>query len=219
MFIETLIVGDLAVNCYIIADEDKEAAVIDPGDNSGDILQIIKENNLHLRYIINTHTHFDHIGAIAEIKKATGAEFLIHEGEMHILRTLPSQRLIFGVEIDPPPAPDRFLKDNDEIKLGNLLLKILYTPGHSPGGICIHVCPVSADRQGQAGHADGMVFTGDTLFAGSIGRTDLPGGDYNTLINSIKEKLLPLRDETVVLPGHGPRSTIKDERKYNPFLS
>lgn len=205
MFLKTLIVGDLAVNCYIIADEDKEAAVIDPGDNSGDILKIIKENNLHLRYIINTHTHFDHIGAIAEIKKATGAEFLIHEGEMHILRTLPSQRLIFGVEIDPPPAPDRFLKDNDEIKLGNLLLKILYTPGHSPGGICIH--------------ADGMVFTGDTLFAGSIGRTDLPGGDYNTLITAIKEKLLPLGDETVVLPGHGPRSTIKDERKYNPFLA
>lgn len=205
MFLKTLIVGDLAVNCYIIADENKEAAVIDPGDNSGDILSVIKENNLHLRYIINTHTHFDHIGAIAEIKKATGAEFLIHEGEMHVLRTLPSQRLIFGVEIDPPPAPDRFLKDNDEVKLGNLLLKILYTPGHSPGGICIH--------------ADGMVFTGDTLFAGSIGRTDLPGGDYNTLINSIKEKLLPLGDNTIVLPGHGPKSTIKDERKYNPFLA
>ncbi|MEK6682275.1 MAG: MBL fold metallo-hydrolase [Nitrospirota bacterium] len=205
MFLKTLIVGDLAVNCYIIADENKEAAVIDPGDNSGDILQIIKENNLHLRYIINTHTHFDHIGAIAEIKKATGAEFLIHEGEMHVLKTLPSQRFIFGVDIDPPPPPDRFLNDNDKIQLGGIILKILYTPGHSPGGICIH--------------ADGMVFTGDTLFAGSIGRTDLPGGDYNTLITAIKEKLLPLGDNTIVLPGHGPKSTIKDERKYNPFLA
>ncbi len=205
MFLKTLIVGDLAVNCYIIADENKEAAVIDPGDNSGDILQIIKENNLHLRYIINTHTHFDHIGAIAEIKKATGAEFLIHEGEMHVLKTLPSQRFIFGVDIDSPPPPDRFLNDNDKIQLGGIILKILYTPGHSPGGICIH--------------ADGMVFTGDTLFAGSIGRTDLPGGDYNALITAIKEKLLPLGDNTIVLPGHGPKSTIKDERKYNPFLA
>ncbi|MBI3353898.1 MAG: MBL fold metallo-hydrolase [Nitrospirae bacterium] len=205
MFLKTLIVGDLAVNCYIIADENKEAAVIDPGDNSGDILQIIKENNLHLRYIINTHTHFDHIGAIAEIKKATGADFLIHEGEMHVLKTLPSQRFIFGVDIDSPPPPDRFLNDNDKIQLGGIILKILYTPGHSPGGICIH--------------ADGMVFTGDTLFAGSIGRTDLPGGDYNALITAIKEKLLPLGDNTIVLPGHGPKSTIKDERKYNPFLA
>lgn len=205
MFLKTLIVGDLAVNCYIIADENKEATVIDPGDNSGDILQIIKENNLHLRYIINTHTHFDHIGAIAEIKKATGADFLIHEGEMHVLKTLPSQRFIFGVDIDSPPPPDRFLNDNDKIQLGGIILKILYTPGHSPGGICIH--------------ADGMVFTGDTLFAGSIGRTDLPGGDYNALITAIKEKLLPLGDNTIVLPGHGPKSTIKDERKYNPFLA
>lgn len=125
--------------------------------------------------------------------------------EMHVLKTLPSQNLIFGIKVDSPPAPDRFLKDDESLALGDLTLKILYTPGHSPGGICIH--------------ADGVVFTGDTLFAGSIGRTDLPGGDYNSLINSIKNKLLSLGDGTIVLPGHGPRSAIKEEKEYNPFLT
>ena len=206
MFLKTAVVGPLEVNCYIIADEKKkDAAVIDPGDNSDEILDIIKKNNLNLKYIINTHAHFDHIGAIGKIKKATKAEFLIHEMEMHVLKTLPSQNLIFGIKTDSPPPPDRFLKDSEELMLGDLTLKILYTPGHSPGGICIH--------------ADGVVFTGDTLFAGSIGRTDLPGGDYNTLINSIKKKLLSLGDGTIVLPGHGQQSTIGDEREYNPFLS
>lgn len=205
MFLETLVVGELQVNCYIIADgKNKDAAVIDAGENSDDILNIIKKHNLNVKYIINTHTHFDHIGAVSKIKKATGAEFLIHEGETHVLKTLPSQNLIFGVKIDAPPSPDGFLKDNDKLHLGDITLKILYTPGHSPGGICIY--------------ANGMVFTGDTLFAGSIGRTDLPGGDYNTLINSIKEKLLSLGDKTMVLPGHGPGSTIKEEKEYNPFL-
>lgn len=206
MFLKTVVVGPLEVNCYIIADEkNKEAAVIDPGDNSDEILDIISKNNLNLKFIINTHAHFDHIGAIGKIKDATGAEFLIHEMETHVLKTLPSQNLIFGIKVDTPPAPDRFLKDNEELILGDIKLKILYTPGHSPGGICIH--------------ADGVVFTGDTLFAGSIGRTDLPGGDYNTLINSIKKKLLPLEDETIVLPGHGPKSAIKEEKEYNPFLT
>ncbi len=206
MFLKTVVVGPLEVNCYIIADEKKkDAAVIDPGDNSDEILDIIKKNNLNLKCIINTHAHFDHIGAIGKIKKATKAEFLIHEMEMHVLKTLPSQNLIFGIKTDSPPPPDRFLKDSEELMLGDLTLKILYTPGHSPGGICIH--------------ADGVVFTGDTLFAGSIGRTDLPGGDYNTLINSIKKKLLSLEDKIIVLPGHGQQSTIGDERECNPFLS
>ncbi|MBI5181350.1 MAG: MBL fold metallo-hydrolase [Nitrospirae bacterium] len=205
MFLETLVVGELQVNCYIIAGgKNKDAAVIDAGENSDDILNIIKKHNLNVKYIINTHTHFDHIGAVSKIKNATGAKFLIHEGEMHVLKTLPSQNLIFGVRIDAPPSPDGFLKDNDKLHLGDITLKILCTPGHSPGGICIY--------------ADGLVFTGDTLFAGSIGRTDLPGGDYNTIINSIKEKLLSLGDKTMVLPGHGPRSTIKEEKEYNPFL-
>lgn len=206
MFLKTVVVGPLEVNCYIIADEkNKEAAVIDPGDNSDEILDVIKKNNLNLKYIINTHAHFDHIGAIGKIKDATGAKFLIHEMETHVLKTLPSQNLIFGIKTDSPPPPDRFLKDCEELMLGDIKLRILYTPGHSPGGICIH--------------ADGVLFTGDTLFAGSIGRTDLPGGDYNTLINSIKKKLLPLGDETIVLPGHGPKSAIKEEKEYNPFLT
>ncbi len=206
MFLKTVVVGPLEVNCYVIADEkSRDAAVIDAGDNSDEILDVIKTNNLNLKYIINTHAHFDHIGAIGKIKKVTNAEFLIHEMEMHVLKTLPSQNLIFGIKVDSPPAPDRFLKDDESLALGDLTLKILYTPGHSPGGICIH--------------ADGVVFTGDTLFAGSIGRTDLPGGDYNSLINSIKNKLLSLGDGTIVLPGHGPRSAIKEEKEYNPFLT
>lgn len=206
MFLKTVVVGPLEVNCYIIADEkSKDGAVIDAGDNSDEILDVIKRNKLKLKYIINTHAHFDHIGAIGKIKNATGAEFLIHEMEMHVLKTLPSQNLIFGIKVDSPPSPDRFLKDNEKLMLGDLTLKILYTPGHSPGGICIY--------------ADNVVFTGDTLFAGSIGRADLPGGDHNTLIASIKAKLLRLGDEVVVLPGHGQQSTIGDEREFNPFLS
>jgi glyoxylase-like metal-dependent hydrolase (beta-lactamase superfamily II) len=206
MQLSRLVVGPLQVNCYIVYDEKtSEAIVIDPGDDAQDILHVVKGKGLKVKYIVNTHAHFDHVGANKQIKEATGAELLIHEADNALLAGTANQARMFGMTAPSSPKADRFLKHGDIIKAGALSLKVLYTPGHSAGGICL------------AG--DGVVFTGDALFAGSIGRTDLPGGDLMTLITSIKEHLMTLPDETVVLSGHGPQSTIGDERRENPFLN
>ena len=201
-----LVVGPLQVNCYIVYDEKtREAIVIDPGDDARDILNIVNGKGLKVKYIVNTHAHFDHVGANKQIKEATGAELLIHEADSVLLGGTANQARMFGMTAPSSPKADRFVKHGDIIKAGDVSLKVLYTPGHSAGGICL------------AG--DGVVFTGDALFAGSIGRTDLMGGDLMTLITSIKEHLMTLPDETVVLSGHGPQSTIGEERRENPFLN
>ncbi len=206
MILVRLVVGPLQVNCFILADEKtKEAVVIDPGDDAVDILKIIREKGLTVQYIVNTHGHFDHVGANQAVKEATGAEILMHEGDAPMLDDAVDQAIIFGMRVAPPPRPDRFVKDGDVITAGEISLKVLHTPGHSPGGISLL--------------EQGMVFTGDALFAGSIGRTDFPYGDLHTLISGIKKKLLTLPDDTKVFSGHGPASSIGEERLENPFLN
>jgi hydroxyacylglutathione hydrolase len=206
MILIRLIVGPLQVNCFILADEKtKDAVVIDPGDDAKDILKVIADKGFKVKYIVNTHGHFDHVGANKAIKDATGAELLLHEGDALLLSSSTTQSAAFGMTSVSSPAADRYVKHGDVITAGEVSLKVLHTPGHTPGGISLL--------------EQGMVFTGDALFAGSIGRTDFPGGDLMTLLRSIKTNLMTLPDDTKVFSGHGPMTTIGDERRDNPFLS
>ncbi|BCV21907.1 MBL fold metallo-hydrolase [Moorella sp. Hama-1] len=206
MFLKTLVVGPLGANCYLIGcPETNEGAVIDPGAEGERILAAAREAGLAIKQIINTHGHGDHIGANGTIKKATNAAILIHKLDAPYLND-PGSNLsaLMGFRETSPPA-DRLLEENDTISVGKTItLKVIHTPGHTPGGICLQ--------------GEGLVFTGDTLFAGSIGRTDFPGGSFGQLINAVKEKLFTLDDALVVYPGHGPASTIGAERVDNPFF-
>jgi len=206
MILIRLVVGPLQVNCFILADEKtKEAVVVDPGDDAQEILKIIQDKSFKVKYIVITHGHFDHVGANKALKDATGAELLIHEGDAPVMASASQHSQAFGLNTQSSPRADRYVKHGDIINAGEVSLKVLHTPGHSPGGISL------LDQ--------GMVFTGDSLFAGSIGRTDLPGGDLMTLIRSIKTNLMTLPDDTKVFCGHGPATTIGEERKENPFLN
>lgn len=206
MLLMRLVVGPLQVNCFIVADErTKEAIVIDPGDDAQDILAMVRDKGLQVKYIVNTHAHFDHVTANQALKDATGAALLLHEGDAPLLATIPQHAKMFGMTAPSSPPADRFVNHGDVLTVGGIPLKVLHTPGHSPGGICLL--------------GDGFVFTGDALFESSIGRTDLPGGDLMTLINAIKEHLMTLPDETQVFCGHGPATTIGAERRENPFLN
>ena len=205
MLLETLVVGPLQVNCYIAAcEESKEAVVIDPGDEADRINRILKEHDLQLKYIINTHGHVDHIGGVAGLLEKVDAPFLLHQDDMYLLEGLPSDPLQAYLQITPPPPPSGFLKDGGNIEVGSLKFQVLHTPGHTPGCVCF--------LEGE------HVFSGDTLFAGSIGRTDLPGGNHAQLLNSVREKLFPLDDQVTVHPGHGPATTIARERQVNPYF-
>lgn len=203
MLIKSIAVGPLQANCFIIADEKtKKAMVIDPGDEPDRIMDIIKTNELSVDYIICTHGHFDHVGAVSDIKKETNADVLIHQDELQIYKAALDMAAFWGYDIDPLPDPDRFVNDEDEIKIGGLVFKVMHTPGHSPGCICIY--------------GEGSVITGDTLFAGSVGRTDFYGGDGLKLKQSFK-KLMKLPENTKVLPGHGEITTIGREKQENMF--
>ncbi len=205
MLLETLVVGPLAVNCYLVGDETtREAIVIDPGDDARNILDTIRRGRLNVKAIVNTHAHFDHVGALGEVREATGAPFMLHADEVPILGAASASAALWGIKVQQPKPADRLLHEGDEVRVGNLALKVLFTPGHTPGGICLL--------------GDRCVFVGDTLFQGSIGRTDFPGGDYATLMASIRDKLLPLPDETVVYAGHGAATTIGQEKQLNPFV-
>jgi hydroxyacylglutathione hydrolase len=208
MILDQIIVGPLQVNCYIVGDEEtRETAVIDPGDSPGKVLALLNQHRLRLKFIINTHAHFDHVQGVGEVRKATGARFLLHRADLPILQKAPQQmRLWLGQEGEAPPEPDGFLAEGDIVQLGGVGLRVLHVPGHSPGSIAL------VDEAGQ------RVFVGDVLFAGSIGRTDIPGGDFDALMDSIRDKLLTLDDAYQVLPGHGPSTTIGQERRTNPFL-
>ncbi|MCX5757224.1 MAG: MBL fold metallo-hydrolase [Candidatus Hydrogenedentes bacterium] len=188
-------------NCFVVCDGG-EALVIDPGDVSPKMLRLLA--GCTVRAIVNTHCHCDHCGGNAELKAKTGADLLIHRDELPLLRSMEVQAQMFGIQVASSPDPDRFMNEGDVLTVGAASFKVLLAPGHSPG----HVVLVG----------EGVAFVGDVLFAGSIGRTDLPGGDYRQLLDSIHTKLMGLPDETVVYSGHGPETTIGVERRSNPFL-
>jgi len=210
MLITCLTVGFLATNCYLVAcGKTSESIVIDPGfkeDESEKILEEISKKSMNVKYILNTHGHMDHISGNGIMKKATGAEILIHEDDASML-TEPRKNLSksLGITVVSPPA-DRLIRDGDIIKVGSLELKVIHTPGHSRGSISLY------------SESEGVVFTGDTLFAGSIGRTDLPGSSFRDIMRSLREKLMTLPEETVAYPGHGEKTTIGKEKLGNPFL-
>jgi len=203
MIIKRLVVGPLEENCYIVGDEKtKQAIVIDPGDEPDRIIEFIEKEGLQVSAIICTHTHFDHIGAIGDIKRATGAKILIHRDDIELYEGARDQAAFWGYDLDDIPRPDGFLAEGDIIQAGSLKFKVLHTPGHSPGGICLY--------------GGGIVLTGDTLFQGSVGRTDFHGGDMAKLKESFK-RLLDLPDDTAVLSGHGSETTIGREKRENLF--
>ena len=206
MILQSLVVGPIMANCFIIGcEKTRKAAVIDPGDDSSRILMKLAEHKLTVEYIINTHGHFDHVGANRKLKEATGAKLVIHALDQSMLKVLSETSAAFGLSVENSPPPDQTVQDGDIIQFGEIILTVLHTPGHTPGGISLHT--------------DGVVFVGDTLFAGSIGRTDFPGGDFNTLISSIRNKLYSLGDQVIVYTGHGPETTIGREKRSNPFAS
>lgn len=203
MILRKLVIGELMTNCYIVGSEDtKEGMVIDPADDAATILKAVKALELKIKYIVLTHGHPDHFAALAELKKATGAEVLVHREDAEILELPPM--VFFGATFPQPPPADRLLKDGDTITLGELVFKVIHTPGHTPGSICLLT--------------DGVLFSGDTLFNYGIGRYDLPGGSLEKLMDSLHRKVLTLPDGTKVYPGHGPETTIGDEKRSNPFL-
>jgi len=206
VILERIVVGDLETNCYIFGSlKEKEVAVIDPGGSPEQILSVLYGLTAQVRYIVNTHGHMDHIAANRQIKRRTGAKICIHRADSEMLIDARKNFSdLLAVPVTSPPA-DRFLEAEDIIRLGELELKVIHTPGHSPGGISLV--------------SDGLVFTGDALFAGSIGRWDFPGASYNLLLASVRNKLLVLSEDMIIYPGHGPISTIGAERRENPFFA
>lgn len=203
---EHMVVGDLSCNCYLVGDPlTKQAIVIDPGDDGGRIHRAITQHGLTVVAVVATHAHFDHILAAEAIREATGAPFYLHLDDMELLRWLPaSLEMFLGIHNSPPPPEvDVRLADGDELKVGGEALRVIWTPGHSPGSICLL--------------GNDLLFSGDTLFAMSIGRFDLPGGNSKSLVSSITDRLFPLGD-LPVYPGHGPATTLDRERVANPFV-
>jgi hydroxyacylglutathione hydrolase len=216
MIRETFPVGLLQCNCSILGDEASgEAIVVDPGDDIPRILALLAHHNLTVKQILITHAHIDHIAGAARLKAVTGAPILYNQSDIPLAKMMEMQAGWLGIPTPEVHLPDDLLEDGTVILLGaapelkrpGLNGTILHTPGHTQGSVCLHL------------PAENLLLAGDTLFAGSVGRTDLPGGDGPTLIRSIHDKLLPLPDSTVVIPGHGPNTTIAEERDFNPFLS
>ncbi|HEY8426432.1 MAG TPA: MBL fold metallo-hydrolase [Limnochordales bacterium] len=212
----TVAVGMLQANSYVLLDDEGgAAAVIDPGDEPERILQALQ--GYRVQWIVATHGHFDHVGAVRAVKEATGAPFLVHPGDLELLHyAADAAQLFTGRPVPVPPDPDESLRHGQVLQVGPATLEVRHTPGHSPGSVSLVLrTPVSGSLEGSVRG----VFTGDALFAGSIGRTDMPGGDHDTLVASIRRWLLVLPDACPVWPGHGPATTIGQERRTNPFLT
>ncbi|HUJ81370.1 MAG TPA: MBL fold metallo-hydrolase [Candidatus Acidoferrales bacterium] len=215
---EVIPVGLLQCNCSILGDpESGDAIVVDPGDEVDRILKIIHRHKLKVRAIVSTHTHIDHVGGLAGLHRATGAPVLIHDADLGLYRTLDLQAQWLGVPTPETVQIRDFVTEGDTLRWGGFAARVLHTPGHTPGSISLVVEEVSAPGHKRQSHAP-LLLAGDTLFQGSIGRTDLPGGSYPQIIRSIHEKLLVLPDDIVVFPGHGDATTIGSEREHNPFL-
>jgi len=207
MKIETLVVGPLEVNCYLVRDEEtNQGIVIDPGAEGPMIVEEIEKQGFTLTHIVNTHCHVDHIGANADVKEAFPEALLaIPEKDLPLFRSPHNPMLVMICRAKPSPEPDLLLKEGDTIPVGSEELTVIETPGHTVGSVCLY--------------GSGVVFTGDTLFAGSVGRTDLPFSQHDALFRSVRQKLFVLPEDTEVLPGHGPPSTIGREKRFNPFFS
>ncbi len=207
MILQGYVVGRLSANCFVLADEaTNEALVVDPGDNAKELLEHFRERNFNVTGVLATHHHLDHSGGVHELLAALpDAQFYMHRLDYpQIEQSVATAAAWYGHEVTPPREPDRFLDHGDTIEIGSQSIAALHCPGHTPGSLCLY--------------ADGMVLTGDVLFQGSIGRTDFPGGDARTIIESIREHLLTLPAETIVFPGHNQATTIRDEHSLNPFL-
>ncbi len=207
MELRTIVVGPLRCNCYVLWNEKDAAVVIDPGAEPERILRVLATEKVRPRLVLNTHGHFDHVGGVAPLQRTFGAPYRVHAEELPIMAMAPPGSRMWGILIPEAPTPDGFLEADRVLTVGSLEIRAIHTPGHTPGSTCFHV------------PAAGSVFTGDTLFLGSIGRSDFPGGDGDQLVRSIRERLLTLPGETKVYPGHGPDTTIADEVDTNPFLA
>jgi glyoxylase-like metal-dependent hydrolase (beta-lactamase superfamily II) len=208
MIHEIIPVGTLACNCSIVGDETRgEAVVIDPGDDIERVQEILAKHKLTVKYVVATHAHIDHVGGIERLKRATGAAVVMHASDLPLYQNLAVQAAWLGIQTPGVVEVDEFLKEGDALRWGMLQLDVFHTPGHSPGSLSLYL-PGAQQR----------VFSGDTLFQGSIGRTDLWGGDYRQILRSIHNTLLRFPDEMPVFPGHGEPTTIGQERESNPFL-
>jgi hydroxyacylglutathione hydrolase len=206
MIIRTLVVGELETNCYILGDEEtRQGMIIDPGGDSGLIEETVQELGLEIKYIVLTHGHADHIGVLSELKKITQAQILIHQDDAEMLSQPEKNLSAFSFRLITAPEADKLLQDETKIKIGKIELEVLHTPGHTQGSISLLT--------------DKIIFTGDLIFCGSVGRTDLPGGSHRELLRSIEKKVLIREDDTVIYPGHGPATTVGEERRNNPFLN
>lgn len=206
MKVKKVVVGIFEANCYILWDEkDREAIIVDPGEEGERIIEIIRKDWLKIKSIVNTHTHIDHIGANDFLVERTGAPLLVHSADVSLLQNAELNLSALTGKDRSFSLPARVLEEGDEIRVGNFSLRVLHTPGHTPGSICLY--------------GDNKLFSGDTLFAGGIGRTDLAGGNSKELQKSIKEKILTLPDEVVVYPGHGPSTVVDKERRCNFFIN
>jgi glyoxylase-like metal-dependent hydrolase (beta-lactamase superfamily II) len=205
LIVHTLPVGPFQANSFVLkCSETGDGVIVDPGDEDELILEVAEREGVNVKYIFLTHAHVDHVGAVLPVHESTGAPVLLHKDDEFLLERVGAQALSFGLSVEGPGEVDVFIEDGNVYRFGTLEAKVIHTPGHSPGGVCYLIGKT--------------LFAGDTLFAGSIGRTDLPGGSYDTLISSIKEKLLPLCDDVEVHTGHGPSTTLGEERLTNPFL-
>ncbi|MBI1740848.1 MAG: MBL fold metallo-hydrolase [Candidatus Koribacter versatilis] len=207
MIHEILPVGPLQCNCSVVGDEaTREAMVIDPGDDIEEIAAIIRKHNLKVKQIVITHAHIDHVGGAMKLRALTGAPILLNQNDYALLKMLDVQAAWVGMASPGDVKIDANLSHGDDVKTGSLSANVLHTPGHTEGSVCLYF------------PADKLLIAGDTLFAGSIGRTDLPGGSFEKIMRSLHQKVLALPDETVVIPGHGPKTTIGEEREGNPYL-